>query len=433
MKSLATHSDLIIAAVMVDIAIVLLVGSLLGQLGRRLRQPPVIGEILAGIILGPSLLGLMPGHLTERVFPAEARPYLSAISEVGLLIFMFSIGWEFDKKLLDGRRRAATAVSISSMALPFCLGIGLATVLYGRHDTVKGHHTSFTAFALFMGSAISITAFPVLARMLNEHRMMSTRVGALALASAAIGDVLAWCVLALVAAIVTSGGVSGDMVQIAALSAVYLAVMALVVRPLLAFLVRRWVHDRVPSLFLIVVVAGLFLSAYATTWIGIHGIFGAFAFGFIMPREPFEALAEGIRRPFEGISLVLLPVFFIVTGLNVNVGGLSAGGFLELAAVILIACAGKLVGGAVPGRLSGMSWREAGTLGLLMNTRGLTELIIINVGASLGVLDGQMFTMMVLMALITTAMAPPLLPNRPLSVDELIRTPRREPSAARAA
>ncbi|MGH3378836.1 MAG: cation:proton antiporter [Actinoallomurus sp.] len=428
MKSLAQHSDLMVAAVMADIAIVLLVGALLGRLARYLRQPPVVGEIVAGIALGPSLLGLLPGHLTTHIFPTEARPYLSAIAQVGLLVFMFGIGWEFDKRLLRGRRGAAAAVSISSIALAFGLGVALATMLYGAHDMVKGHHTSFTAFALFMGAAMSITAFPVLARMLAEHRMMTTRVGALALASAAIDDVLAWCMLALVAAIVTANGASGDMVQIAILSAIYVAVMALVVRPLLAVLVRKWVGDRVPSLFLIVIVAGLFLSSYATTWIGIHAIFGAFAFGFVMPREPFEVLTEGIKRPFDGISLVLLPVFFIVTGLNVDISTISGRGVIELAGIILVACAGKLIGAAVPGRLTGMPWREAGTLGLLMNTRGLTELIILNVGVTLGVLDPQMFTMMVLMALITTAMAGPLLPNPPAPIDRLARPARQEPA-----
>ncbi|MCO5995455.1 cation:proton antiporter domain-containing protein [Actinoallomurus rhizosphaericola] len=410
---------MLIATVMADIAIVLVVGAILGRLVRHLRQPPVIGEIIAGIALGPSLLGLLPGNPTAHIFPTEARPYLSAIAQVGLLIFMFGIGWEFDKRLLKGRRSAAGAVSISSIALAFALGIALATLLYSHHRTVKGHHTSFTAFALFMGAAMSITAFPVLARMLTEHRMMGTRVGALALASAAIDDVLAWCLLALTAAIVTANGAAGHMVQIGILSAVYVAAMALLVRPLLAYLTRTWVTDRVPPLYVIMLVTGIFLSSYATTWIGIHAIFGAFAFGVIMPREPFEVLIEGVKRPFDGISMVLLPVFFIVTGLNVDVSALSGRSVIELAAIVLVACVGKMVGATVPGKLTGMSWREAGTLGLLMNTRGLTELIILNVGVSLGVLDGQMFTMMVLMALVTTALAGPLLPNAPASPDEL--------------
>lgn len=432
MKSLAQHSDLIIAAVMADIAIVLLVGAVLGRLVRYLRQPPVVGEIIAGIALGPSLLGLLPGNPTAHLFPTEARPYLSAIANLGLLIFMFGVGWEFDKRLLNGRRSAAAAVSLSSIALAFGLGVALATVLYSHHDTVKGHHPSFTAFALFMGAAMSITAFPVLARMLTEHRLTGTRVGALALASAAIDDVLAWCLLALVAAIVTAAGASSHMVQIGVLAVIYVALLALVVRPLLAYMTRKWVRDRVPPLYVVVLVAGLFLSSYATTWVGIHPIFGAFAFGFIMPREPYDVLAEGVKRPFDGISMVLLPVFFIVTGLNVDIGALTGRTLIELVGIILVACAGKMIGASIPGKLTGMPLREAGTLGILMNTRGLTELIILNVGVGLGVLDGQMFTMMVLMALVTTALAGPLLPNAPSSPDELAyrRSSRAEAQAA---
>jgi Kef-type K+ transport system membrane component KefB len=174
----------------------------------------------------------------------------------------------------------------------------------------------------------------------------------------------------------------------------------------------------VPRRLIILIVAGLFLSSYATTWIGIHPIFGAFAFGFIMPREPMKVLRDGVKQPLDNISMVLLPVFFIVTGLGVDIGAISGYGFLELAGIILVACAGKLVGAATPGLLSGMRWRDAGTLGVLMNTRGLTELVILNAGVSLGVLDPRMFTMMVLMALVTTAMAGPLLPNAPLRADE---------------
>jgi Kef-type K+ transport system membrane component KefB len=427
-KSLAQHSDLIVAAVMADIAIVLLAGTILGRLARYLRQPPVVGEIVAGIALGPSLLGLLPGHLTAHIFPSEARPYLSAIAQVGLLVFMFGIGWEFDKRLLRGRRGTAAAVSLTSIAVAFGLGAALATLLYARHDTVKGHHISFTAFALFMGAAMSITAFPVLARMLTEHRMMGTRVGALALASAAVDDVLAWCLLALVAAIVTATGGSGDLVQISVLAALYIALLVLVVRPLLAFMVRKHVHDRVTPIFIIMLVSGLLLSSYATTWIGVHAIFGAFAFGFVMPRDP--VLNAGVRKAIDGISVVLLPVFFIVTGLNVDIGALSGRGVVELVGIIAVACAGKLIGAAVPGRLSGMPWKEAGTLGLLMNTRGLTELIILNVGVTLGVLDGRMFTMMVLMALVTTALTGPLLPNAPVRADEVGAPPRSELAGA---
>lgn len=416
MKSIASHSDLIIAAVVADIGIVLLVGALLGRWSRPLRQPAVIGEILAGIALGPSVLGLLPGHLTTQLFPLEARPYLSAIAQVGLLLFMFVIGWEFDHRLLARRRSMAASVSLSSIALAFGLGVALATVLYMHHSSVKGHHVAFTAFALFLGAAMSITAFPVLARILAERGLTHTPIGALALASAAIDDVLAWCMLAFVAAIATAR--SGmDLIQVAVLAAVYVAVMALVVRPLLAALVRRFTRDKLSPYLVVIIAAGVFLSSYATTWIGIHAIFGAFAFGFIMPRQPAQLLQEGLRRPLDHASLILLPVFFIVTGLGVNIAALTARNYLELAAIILVACAGKMIGAVAPARAFGMPWRDVGMLGLLMNTRGLTELIVLNVGVGLGVLDGQMYTMMVVMALVTTTMAGPLLRTRRAQAD----------------
>jgi Kef-type K+ transport system membrane component KefB len=411
MQSVASESDLLMATVVAAIAAILLTGSLLRNVMRHLRQPPVIGEIAAGIILGPSVLGLLPGDLTDRLFPTEIRPMLSAIAQVGLLLFIFMIGWEFEKSLLRDKRAAAASVSLSSVVLSFALGAGLALVLYSRHSQVGGEKISTTAFALFMGAAMAITAFPVLARILTDSKLMNTRVGALALASAAIDDVLAWCILALVSAIVTAGD-STDLVQIVVLSALYVAAMFLLVRPLLAVLVRRFTRERMSPYLLMMLASGVFLSAYATTWIGIHAIFGAFLFGFIMPREPAAILELHLRRPLETVSSLLLPVFFIVTGLAVDIGGLSLRNYLELAAIITVACAGKLLGSAVPARAFGLPWREVGVLGLLMNTRGLTELIILSAGVNLGVLDNQMFTMMVIMALTTTAAAGPLLPRR---------------------
>lgn len=408
MKSVAHHSDLILAVVMADVAIVLLTGAVLGRLLHRLRQPAVIGEIAAGIILGPSLLGLLPDDLPGRIFPLSARPYLSAIAQVGLLLFVFAIGYEFDKGLLRDRRASAATVTAGSMTLPFGLGIALATVLYSQHSAVHGHHVPFSAFALFMGAAMAVTAFPVLARILADNRMMRSPVAALALASAAIGDALAWCLLALVAAIATASG-PHDLIQILCLAAIYIAVMALLIRPFLAAMISRYAREHVPPGLVVGLIAGILLSSYVTTWIGVHAIFGAFAFGFVMPREPRETLRAALKGPLEGVTSVLLPVFFIITGLSVNLGGMSTRDYAELAAIVAVACSGKLLGAAVPGRLCGMSWRESGTLGVLMNTRGLTELIILSAGASLGVLDGRMFTMMVLMALITTAMTGPLL------------------------
>jgi Kef-type K+ transport system membrane component KefB len=418
MKSIATASELIVAVVLADVAIILIAGHLFGRLARRLGQPVVVGEIVAGIALGPSLLGLLPGDLPSVLFPAAARPYLSAISQVGLLLFMFLIGWEFDRRLIARRKSLTLSVSLCSIVLAFALGAGLAVILYGRHATVGGKHVSPLAFALFMGAAMAITAFPVLARILRDRRLSHTETGMLALASAAIDDVLAWCILAVVAAIATARHIT-DLVHVLWLSAVYVAVMAFVVRPLLAWLVRRTGGSSYQ--LAAVTAAGVFLSSYATTWIGIHAIFGAFAFGFVMPRQPAEALIEHVRRPFENVGLVLLPVFFIVTGLGVDIAALSAANILELVAIVLLACVGKMAGATIPALAFGLPWRDARRLGILMNTRGLTELIVLNVGVSLAVLDGQMFTMMVIMALVTTAMAGPLLPRQPQPSEEAPR------------
>jgi Kef-type K+ transport system membrane component KefB len=399
-----------VATMVAGIAIVLLTGILLGSLAKRVRQPAVIGEILAGIALGPSLLGQLPGDLPHKLFPADVRPLLSAVSQVGLLLFMFMVGWEFEKRILRPHRGVAAAVSFSSVGLAFGLGVVVSTLLYSHHDHVAGHHISFLTFATFMGAAMSVTAFPVLARILTDNRLTHTRVGTLALASAAVDDILAWCMLAYVSALVTSAGPK-DLFQVLSLSALYVVGMFLVVRPLLARLVGWFTARHQYRNLLVMLAAGTFLSSYLTTWIGIHGIFGAYLFGFVMPREPAAELSEHLRKPLDNISTVLLPVFFIVTGLGVNINGLHARQWLELAAIVTVACAGKLLGAMIPAWLFGLRGREARALGLLMNTRGLTELIILNTAVQLGVLDGQMFTMMVIMALVTTALAGPLLPK----------------------
>jgi Kef-type K+ transport system membrane component KefB len=392
-----------------DMAAVLLVGALLGLAARRIRQPAVIGEIAAGIALGPSVLGLLPGDLPERLFPSDVRPLLSAVSQVGLVLFMFVMGWELEKRLIRPHAGLAAGVSLCSIAVAFGLGVSIAPLLHPHHATVAGQHVSFTAFATFMGTAMSVTAFPVLARILADSGLLRTRVGVLAMASAAIDDVLAWCLLAYVSALVSADGDYTELARIAALGLGYVVLMFTVVRPLAARLVRRWVAAGRCSALLVVLCAGALGSAWLTSWIGIHAIFGAFLFGFVAPREPEAVLAREVRGPIENVSLLLLPVFFIVTGLGVDLGALTAGDCAALALVIAVACAGKLVGAIVPARLNRLSWAEARNLGLLMNTRGLTELIILNAAVSLRVLDQRMFTMLVIMALVTTAMAGPLL------------------------
>ncbi|ONK11245.1 cation:proton antiporter [Streptomyces sp. MP131-18] len=400
-------SEWILTTAIGGIALVLFVGVGFVLLSRRLRQPAVIGEITAGICLGPSLLGLLPGDLPELFFPVEVRDHLGVVAQLGLLIFMFLIGWEFDFATLRGRRRTTATIWFCGAALPMALGIGLAAVLFGAHDTVNGEELRFLDFALFMGTAMSIAAFPVLARIIADRGIQSTPVGTLALALAALDDILAWCLLAIVVALVTATGAAGFL-GVVGWGAVYIVAMVWVVRPLLGRLVR---HATAATPYLpMLAAAGALCSAYVTSEIGLHAIFGAFVFGLVMPRGPeHELMHRAAFIPLEHLSRLLLPVFFVVTGLSVDLTALTATGALHMVLIILTACAGKLGGVLLSARATGMSWHRSTTLGLLMNTRGLTELVILNVGLGLGLLSTELFTAMVMMALVTTAMTSPLL------------------------
>ncbi|MEV4944181.1 cation:proton antiporter [Streptomyces sp. NPDC053755] len=394
------------AIVMADVAVVLLVGALMVALGRRLHQPPVVAEIAAGLMLGPSVLGLLPGDLPALIFPPEARPALSALAQVGLALFMFLAGWELDLGRLRGRTRSVGSTAVLAMAVPFAVGAGAAALLY-RSTAPDG--VGADIFVLYLATAFSITAFPVLARIIRDRGLGHTPVGTLAMACAAAGDVVAWCVLVLVVALAGAGG-TGGFFTVLALTALYAAVMVFAVRPLLHRLLRPAAPGRPETgARLVLVVAGVLLSSYATSWIGIHAIFGAFAFGLVMPRPEEPRLRRRLAAPLEKTSSLLLPVFFVLTGLSVDIGDLGATGFLALLLVLTAAVVGKYAGAVIPARLSGMSWRDAGAFGTLMNTRGLTELVILGVGRELGLIGPQLFTMMVLMALVTTAMAGPLL------------------------
>lgn len=399
----------IIPLVLLDIAIVVVAARLMGRLFRRLRQPAVVGEIVAGIVLGPSLLGLLPGNLPALLFPPDVRPYLTVIAQVGLVLFMFVVGLEADMALIRRHGRTAASVSLASIVLPFGLGMLLATRLYGDHAVVRGQTVPPLAFALFLGVAMSITAFPVLARILTERGIHRIPVGVLALACAAVDDVVAWSLLALVSAVAV-GGTLGGVSTIVALTLVYAAVMLLLVRPLLRRLLtsfRR--HGRLTPDALAFVLVGVLLSAYVTEEIGVHAIFGAFVFGAILPRaEP--ALTRAVLARVEQLSVVLLlPVFFVVAGLQVNVGAIGLRGVVELVLILLVAIGGKFLGAAAAAKACRLPQRQVVALGVLMNTRGLTEIVILQVGAQLGVLDPELFTLMVLMALITTVMTEPLL------------------------
>ncbi|WP_327433140.1 MULTISPECIES: cation:proton antiporter [unclassified Streptomyces] len=411
------------ATAIAGIAGILIAGTVLAHLARRVRQPAVIGEITAGILLGPSLLGLLPGNPTQRLFPDEVRPLLSMVAQLGLLLFMFTVGWELDWTTMKRRKTSVAGVTAGSILAPMVLGFGVAALIYHSHSHVNGEKVPFSSFALYLGVSMSITAFPVLARILKDNNLGRTKIGALALTSAAFGDVLAWCLLAGVVAIVTASGPSG-FTDTLWMSAGYGAAMIVVVRPLLARGVAR-ISKRGTGVYLAALVtAGLLLSAYTTSRIGIHPIFGAFAFGLVMPRKPEALLEEKMLRPLQHAGELMLPVYFIVTGLSVDVAAMSLTAWGELGLILSAAILGKLLGAGLPAKSFGLGWRESTGVGVLMNTRGLTELIILGVGLNLGVLDHTLFTEMVLMALITTAMTGPLLPFLfPRSRMDLIATP----------
>ncbi|MFF0226395.1 cation:proton antiporter [Streptomyces sp. NPDC004629] len=391
------------------LALILAAAFVFARIAGRLRQPAVMGEIIAGIALGPSLLGLLPGHLTDELFPADTRPLLQGFAQLGLVLFMFGVGYELDLFRLRGAGRQVVMVSLSSVTLPFVMGAGLALLLYPWYDKSQLTTDGALAPTLFLGAAMAITAFPVLARIITERGLQRTRIGSMAVTCAAIEDFLAWCVLAVIVVIATAGG-TWPLVRMLLESAAFVLVLLYVVRPGLRRLLAargKW-SARGPMIHA-VLVTGLLLSAWATNEIGLHAVFGGFAFGAVVPREEIDARAPEVAERIEQTSLFLLPVFFTVTGLSVDLGGLGGHGLVMAVAVILVACLGKFAGAAASARLSGATGREAVTLGVLLNARGLTELVILNVGLGLGVLDDRVFTVMVIMALVTTFMTGPLL------------------------
>jgi Kef-type K+ transport system membrane component KefB len=380
-----------------DVAFIIILARLLGMAAKRIGQPPVLGEILAGILLGPTLFH---GDITSTLFPAGLISPLTALADLGLVLFMFVVGYEVDMRLIRGRERAAAIVSVGSVAVPLLLGAGLGVWLAHR-DHVR--HTG--TFALFIGIAMAATAFPVLARILTDRGLHRTRIGGLALASAAIVDVLAWTLLAVVTALAGSGAQWKVL-----LAPVYAVAMFVIVRPLLRRLagVYRRAGRLTPNV-LATVLAGLLLSCYATNWMGLHFIFGAFLFGIIMPRD-VPALREEILQRLEQISvLVLLPLYFVVSGLNINLSTIGSSGLEQLGAILAVAIAGKLGGTWVGARAAGIRGRNAGVMATLMNTRGLTEIVILGVGLQLHILTKPLYSLMVVMALVTTAMSGPLL------------------------
>jgi Kef-type K+ transport system membrane component KefB len=392
--------------IFLDLAVMTLVGSLLAALAVRWRQPAVIGEIIAGILLGPTLLGALPGHLTTVLFPTAARPVLSALAGVGLVLFMFGVGYEIDFADLRTARRSVISVALAGVLLPFALGAGLALLFYREHAGLAGHGVSRLSFVLFLGVAMAITAFPVLARIITSCGLSGTRFGTFMMSCSAGSDVVAWAVLAFVTALITGHGLGNGFVLTGVLL-VYVLALVFVVRPLLGWALRGLRDHGIGAAFPIVIV-GLFLSAWVTNRLGFQPIFGAFAFGAIFPRDAVKEIAPSLPRLIERASLLLVPLFFITAGLNADIIGLGAQGWLECLLVVAVACVGKFVGAAGGARLSGIAPRRSAAIGVLMNSRGLTELIVIQVGVSLGVIDQRLTAMMIVMAVVTTVAATPL-------------------------
>src|ERR671932_631062 len=407
-----------VVLVLVEVLIVIGLSRLMGLVCRAFKQPLVIGEIIAGIMLGPSLFGLVAPNLATTLFPAETLPFLNVLSQVGLIFFMFLIGLELDPKYLKGNLDIAVLTSHVSILVPFSLGSLLALWLY---PLVSNSSVAFTAFALFLGAALSITAFPVLARIITENNLQGTRLGTLALTCAAVDDVTAWCLLALAIAVTRTNSMIGAVPTIIE-SLVYIGFMVTVGRWFLQRLSSHYNQTgRLTQLVLAGIYMGVVASALITELIGIHLIFGAFLLGAVMPKNP--GLVRDLAQKTEDFVLTfLLPIFFAYSGLRTQIGLLNRPDlWLLCVSVVGVAIIGKYVGTYVAARVCGIENREASALGWLMNTRGLTELIVLNIGLSLGVISPLLFTMLVIMALVTTVMTSPLLewtyPKRLIRLD----------------
>ncbi|MDH4224994.1 MAG: cation:proton antiporter [Deltaproteobacteria bacterium] len=378
----------------------------IGLLLRGIGQPMVVAEVVAGILLGPSLFGWMAPGAFGVVFNEQSLPVLNTVSQFGLILFMFLVGLEMDFSLLKGRGRSTLLISTASITVPFILGAGVAWRLYGDWAAPG---VALVPFILFLGTGMSVTAFPVLARILAEQRLLHTPVGGTAIAVAALNDITAWCVLAFVVAI-TKAQSLGTSAATLGLAAAYTGIMWWGVRPFLARLsALSQTREGVTQGKVALVVGMVLLSAMATELIGIHALFGAFLFGALWPKT--EGFVQQFAHKMEDLVLVvLLPLFFAYSGLRTQINLLDnpeswgVGGLL-----IAVAFAGKFIGGALPARFVGIGWRDSAALGVLVNTRGLMELVVLNIGLELGVITPVLFTMMVLMALVSTFMTSPLL------------------------
>lgn len=394
------------AMLLLQIIAILLVSRIFGTIFKRLGQPTVIGEILAGIFLGPSILGVFSPEIFGFLFNPSTLSNIYIVSQLGLILFMFTVGMELDLGMLRSKMSNTLVISHASIIIPFSLGMILAWYLFA--DYAAGH-TDFLSFALFIGISMSITAFPVLARIVQERGLTKTHLGNISIASAANDDITAWCLLAGVTAVAKTGSFASSMYTIL-FSILYILVMLLIIRPFLhrigaIYKNSEVVNKSVFAFFLLI----LILSAYATQIIGIHALFGAFFAGVIMP--PLPSFRKLFIDKIEDISLtLLLPLFFVYTGLKTEIGLVNTPQLWAICALItLTAIVGKFVGSAFTAKIVGESWKDSLSIGILMNTRGLMELIVLNIGLQMGILPPTIFVMMVIMTLITTFMTTPAL------------------------
>lgn len=395
-----------VSILLMQIVVIVATAGLFSRLFRRIGQPPVMGEMIAGIVLGPSVLGLFFPQVMSFVFPPTSLETLRLLSQIGVVLFMFVVGMELNVRHVKEKGSAAVMISHASIIVPFVLGTALALFLY-RGLAPPG--TSFSAFALFIGVAMSITAFPVLARILEDRHLTQTNLGSIALTCAAVDDVTAWCILALVIALVQASGIAVSLATVV-FTLLFAAAMIFVVRPQLRRIVRETTGSHVHTRRVIAgVLAFVLICALITETIGIHALFGAFIAGVVMP--PAADFRTFLRDRLDAFSAAaLLPLFFAFTGLRTQIGLLNDWQSWALCGVIiLVAIAGKLGGSMLMSRFTGMSWTQSFSIGVLMNTRGLVELVVLNIGYDLGILSGRIFAMMVLMALVTTFMTGPLL------------------------
>lgn len=390
-----------------QITVILAVCRLMGTLFRKFHQPRVVGEMFAGILLGPSLLGWIAPQFSSYLFPASSLGFLNALSQVGVVIFMFLVGLGIDPKELKHQSHSAVLVSHVSITAPFVLASLLALYLYPR---LSDNSVSFTNFALFMGAAMSVTAFPVLARILIERDLMKSKLGTVAIACAAVDDVTGWCILAYIVVLIRAAHQTTPIWMTMGGILLFALIMIYGVRFLLRGLERTFQKYGEISenrmAFLILMALG---SALCTERLGIHLLFGSFLMGAIMPKEP-KFVRYVLDRLETFTVTLLLPLFFAFTGLRTNVGLMKGSAmWFYCGLIILVAAAGKLGGSMAAARLSGMSWRESAGLGTLMNTRGLMGLVILDIGLDIKIISPALFSMMVVMALATTFMATPLL------------------------